>query len=391
MKTPEQIKPGPEPEEGKYRLSYPDLNPSVPKEKAVLEHINRLRDEIIKTADEIAVLKEKPLTNESCDALTALHKRAAALARAVNSSRKAKEAINPEAHPESLSFLELENWLKANDLEKHIEGGSLEAQITAQEKFYQARYGPGFKIDRSQIGVEKSRLENIKKGLENGAVDYALLTVVPEEENLAEDEKQMTEAAFFYHKLMKAQGMKIWEETGTERWTKLTLDQVLKGYIPVEIADFENEEVSEKNWIEKFMEIINKKEQTPEIKPGQIQLTFTNSEQDVNPDKKLISQDGHEVDFPKKAEKLTFIEMIKSKVRVLTPGQWIALAGQKYAEDNTYLSRNTWDWMMAILKNKEGTNPPASAAIAISLDGGVFLNSDGASDEGSDDRWRLSL
>ena len=41
----------------------------------------------------------------------------------------------------NLSYKGLTNWLKVNNLEKHLEGGSLEAQISKQEEFYKSFYG----------------------------------------------------------------------------------------------------------------------------------------------------------------------------------------------------------------------------------------------------------
>ena len=83
--------------------------------------------------------------------------------------------------------------------------------------------------------------------------------------------------------------------------------------------------------------------------------------------------------------------MIKNQVKVLTPEQWITLAAQTYQQDRTYLSPNTWDWMMAVLKNKDGVNPPVSAARASSDGGEVILYSGLAGHSVGDGRWRSAL
>jgi len=285
-----------------------------------------------------------------------------------------------------LNFDSLQNWLKDNDLEKHLEGGRLEALINKQEQFYQQSYGKDFRLDLSAIKIESSRLELIQKGLENGSVNYPLLTVIPE--RLTPTEAQMTQAEFAYHKLLeplKAQGLKIWAETGADRWTKLTLPQVLKGYIPVELNDF-NPATLETNWQTELARVIAQKQAASTIIPGQTELTFTDSRQDVPKEQPVINQEGKET-----ANQFYFIEMIKNQVKVLTPEQWITLAAQKYQQDKIYLSRNTWDWMMAVLKNKDGVDPPVSAAYASFDDDEVYLNSDDAGDSGAAGRWRSAL
>lgn len=280
----------------------------------------------------------------------------------------------------------LQEWLKDNNLEKHLKGGSLEALINRQEKFYQQSYGPGFKIDRSTIKIESNRLDSIKKGLENGSVNYPLLTFIPKK--LTTAEAKMTQAEFAYHKLLqplKAKGLKIWAETGIDRWTKLTLPEVLQGYIPVELEDFDAKAL-EADWKKEIARVIAKKKAAPKIEPGKAELTFTDGRQDIPEEQQIINQSGEET-----ANKLSFIEMIKNQVRVLTPEKWIALAAQTYQQDKTYLSRNTWDWTMAILKNKDGVKPPVSAAYAGSVDGGVHLNFDDADSSALLRRWRSAL
>jgi len=287
---------------------------------------------------------------------------------------------------ERINFNDLEKFLKTNNLEKHLAGGSFEALIKKQETFYQKMYGRDFTINRSDIFIETLRLKNIKKGLENGCVNYPLLTVIPEK--LSSKEKDYTEAELAYDKLLSPQkGLKIWAEEGTDRWTGLTLKECLQGYIPVDIEDFKVKEL-EADWVKEIQRVIEFKKQAHRVKPGEIKLIFTDNRQDVPADQKLINQDGQKVNNEK-----SFIEMIKNKVKVLNPDQWITLAAQKYHNDKEYLSRNTWDWTMAVLDHKgKKTDPPCSAAFARSDDGGVGLNSGRAGDgDGGIRRWRLAL
>ena len=299
-----------------------------------------------------------------------------------------KNIKKPE-QPETGDFVDfdhLQSYLADNDLEKHLEGGSLEALIDKQEAFYRQSYGQDFQLDRSTIKIESSRLPLIEKGIKNGSINYPLLTVIPNK--LAPNEANMTQAEFSYHKLLKPlkdQDLKIWGETGADRWTKLTLPEVLKGYIPVELNDFDLAAL-EADWQQEITRVIAQKQTAPKIEAGRVELTFTDSRQDVPKEQQVINQSGEET-----ANSFSFIEMIKNQVKVLTPEQWITLAAQTYQQDRTYLSPNTWDWMMAILKNQDGVNPPVSAASAYSGGGGVGLYSDIAGHSGASGRWRSAL
>ncbi len=312
-----------------------------------------------------------------------------------------------ESQLKEITFSQLERWLKEENLESKLEGGSLEALIKRQEQFYQKMYGKGFTIDRSKIRIDKSRLKAIAQGLETGAVNYPLIIATPEA--LTEKELAQTEAQFAYHKLLeplKKQGLKIWKDAASddpndpERWTKLTLEQVLEGYLPVEISDFDQTPNQagqiplEQDWAKEIQRIIKSKEVAPKIKPQQIKLIFTDSRQDIPQDQKPITQSGEVLsneEFNKIKDSRRFTEMVKAQVNVLNPQEWITLAAQLYAKDKTYLSRNTWDWLMAILTNKEGVDPPVSAADASSLGVEVYLFSVWAGIGFSIWRWRFSL
>lgn len=297
----------------------------------------------------------------------------------------------------SVSFRRLAEWLKktktpdGQPLESKLEGGSFEALVHRQEKFYQERFGANFMIDLAKISIEASRLPAIAKGLETGAVNYPLIIATPE--NIDSAQRNFTQAEFAYRRLLKplkTQGLKVWDETGTERWTGLRLKEVLDGYIPVELSDF-NLPALEADWQAEIKRIIGAKKQAPKVQAGQARIVFTDARQDIPKTQKPVNQQGQEV-----GNLFSFIEMIKSRVKALAPQEWIALAAQTFAEDQeTYLSRNTWEWQMAVLdhkgKTKDASNPPVSAAIANSDGDGADLDSINAGYGCGNLRWRCSL
>ena len=305
-----------------------------------------------------------------------------------------------ETSGEFLTYAQLQKWLKetktpdGKSLESKLEGGSLEALIKRQEAFYQERYGKDFKLDRDSIKIEASRLTAIAKGLETGAVNYPLIVATPEK--LTKDEQNQTEAEFVYHKLLeplKEQGLKIWAETGAERWSGLTLKECLKDYIPVTVSDFKDSKgkikLNNDNWIAEFQRIIKAKGQAPKTKPQTVKLVFTDARQDVPEEVQPVNLKGEATD-----RKASFIEMIQAQVQVLNSQEWITLASQLYAKDKTYASRNTYDWTMSILDHQgkgKKDDPPVSAGRAGSGSGGVYLRSNLVGAGYSGNRWRCSL
>jgi hypothetical protein len=283
-----------------------------------------------------------------------------------------------------VNFSGLQNWFKQNNLEKHLDGGSLEKLMQSQEKYYQKMYGPDFKINYSEIKIEKDRLPNIKKALESGCANYPLLIAAPEK--LTNEEKDMTEAELAYAKLiepLEKDGVKIWDKEGKDRWTKLSITECLKGYIPVKVIDFNAKEL-ESDWEKEIQRVITLKKSAPKAKENQIQLIFTDNRQDIPKEQKTLNAKGELVE-----NKYSFTEMIKAEVEVLTPQQWLTLASQSYAKDETYLSLNTYNWMMAVLDHKgKKTDPPVSAADADSFSFVVALYSSYASRGDSGYRWR---
>jgi hypothetical protein len=68
------------------------------------------------------------------------------------------------------------------------------------------------------------------------------------------------------------------------------------------------------------------------------------------------------------------------------------LASQLYAKDKTEISKNTWDWLMAIVdhRDKEAT-PKVSAVFASSYSVGLSLDSSHALYDNDRGRWRVAL
>ena len=294
-----------------------------------------------------------------------------------------------EIPDDALGCKEIKDWLRTTNLEQYLEGKSFEQLIIQQEQFYQKFYGQDFKIDRNRLFIEKERLPLIKHGLEKGAVNYALITATPEK--LSKQEQEQTEAEYMHHKLLKPlekKGIKIWEETGTERWTELTLAEWLKRVLPVELNDF-NLSNLEANWKKELARVIDKNKQAPKQQANKLRITFINNNQDLEKDQILINQDNQETT----AEgKYSFIEMIKNKVKALTPEQWIILASQLYQKDKTYLTLQNWDWLMAIIDHRDkAPDPKVSAANAYSGSAGVRLYSNDAPLGNDLRRWRVAL
>jgi len=306
-----------------------------------------------------------------------------------------EKAKTPEG---SLNYEQLKEWLEKNNLADkllNLEGQPerLETLISNQERYYQAFYGPDFKLGRHKIFIESDRLPLIQKGLANGSINYPLIEVIPE--TLTKQEKEQTETEYVYHKLLEPlkdkiqpKNLKIWAETGAEeRWTNLTLNEWLKRVIPVELADFDIQAL-EQDWQTEIKRIIGLKKQPPQVKSGQIKLIWTDNRQDVPQKQELINQSGREIQ-PPDDNKRSFIEMIKNQVKALTPAQWLILASQKYHTNQEYLSLATLDWLMAVLDHSDkGIDPPVSAACAHSAADGVRLNSGAASSSFGLGRWR---
>lgn len=289
----------------------------------------------------------------------------------------------------SLNFNQLKKWLRQNNLERFLPGG-LEGQIAGQEKFYQNFYGKNFRLNRNKIFIKAERLPAIKLGMETGALNYGLVVATPSV--LTEEEQKWTEAEFAYHRLLVPQkkdgkdGLKIWAETGTDRWSNLTLTEVLAGYIPVTPEDFNFVNLKE-DWKKEIQRVIGVKGPAPKQTAGKVELIFTDSRQDVPANQALINAKGDIINNIH-----SFVDAITNSVRFLTPEQEIVLAAQYYFRDKTYLSPNTWDWESAVLDHKGKKNDPhVSAASADSNGGGFSLNSGNADGSDSDYRLRSAL
>jgi len=180
--------------------------------------------------------------------------------------------------PTGLCYAALLKWFQENDLEKYLTGGSLEKQVKAQEVFYQKSYGKDFRINRKKIFVEQKRLPAIKKGLEIGAVNRVLVKAIPKE--LTAEEQSLTEAQFFAYRIMKKTGIKIWAETGTDRWTGKTFDECLAEYINVAPEDF-NLVALRDDWQRECLRVANKKGSAPKVITGSIEISFVDGRQNV--------------------------------------------------------------------------------------------------------------
>ncbi len=333
-------------------------------------------------AMQISIAMETAKTPQDFEKIAKLYKE-------IERTYKTQEKV-PEGY---LGYEGIKDWLKENGLEDKLEM-PFEELVKEQEAFYQHMYGSSVNIDRARIQIEKSRLPLIQKAIESGNANSILMIFTPEQVG-----PNKTEAEHAYYALLwplKQRGLKIWEEQGTERWSNLTLEECLKGYIPVETDDFDVQAL-EKDWQKEIARIIDKKKQPKKQEPNRLEIFFTDNRQDIPKGQKPMNIDGQQVE-----NRYSFIEMIKAKVKTLTPEQWIILVSQRYLKnyqtnpDQAYLSRNTWEWTISVLDHrqkpkKQSNNPSVSAGFAFSDGFGVRLFSGYASYDLGNYRWRSAF
>ncbi len=290
--------------------------------------------------------------------------------------------------PSALGYAAFLKWLQDNKLEKHLVGGGLEKQITQQETFYQKFYGKKFKIDRKKIFVDPSRLPAIKAGLEAGCINCVLAKATPN--TLTETEAQMTEAEFFFERLMsplKEDGFKIWAETGTDRWTKLTLAELLHRCNPAEPEELDAE-AFKKDWVAEEMRLVSQKGSAPKVQAGMVEIIFTSSAVDIPHDQTIVSKDGAIV----KPDDPSYVSAIANKVRVISHAEGSILASQMYAKNKTLIASNTWEWRRDLVKHDDkDINTPCSVALALSSGSEFSLDSSHADFSAGYFRLRLAL
>ena len=292
-------------------------------------------------------------------------------------------SFHREYVPRSLNYASLLDWLQGNKLEGYLKGGSLERQLRCQELFYQKFYGKKFHIDRSKIFITAGRLSAIKKGLETGCVDKAMLIATPN--RLSEAELEMTEAEYAFCKIMEVTGIEIWAKDGRGRWTKRTLAEVLRGYVSVRPEDF-NAQALEENWSQECLRVLAKLGSPVMQRANKAELIFVDSRVDIPSDQVMVNRGGELVN----CDRRDFVTAVKNDIRIVTPEQEIILASQTFMESGKYLAINTWELNSALLKH-EGIDPGVSVAFACSYGSEFCLYSYGAGYSGGGSRFRLAL
>ncbi len=288
--------------------------------------------------------------------------------------------------PSALNYDALLKWLQNNKLEKHFQGGSLEKQIKAQEKFYQQLYYKSFRINRKKIFVDARRLPAIKAGLEAGCLNYAMIKAMPKTVN-----GLMTGAEFFYELIagmLKKDGLIIWAENGTDRWTKLELRELLRRCNPTETEEFDARALKN-DWAAEVTRVIKKKCQAPKVEAGMVEIIFTSNLVDIPSNQVIVNKNGEIVE----PDDRSYISAVAKNIRVLSHEEGIILASQLFVENKkAYLAPSTWEWRRDVVDHRDkGTNPPVSVAGAHSGGSGFGLVSSDADDSGSDGRLRLAL
>jgi hypothetical protein len=200
----------------------------------------------------------------------------------------------------------------------------------------------------------------------------------------------MTEAEFFFEMLMKPlkkEGFKIWAESGTDRWTNLTLLELLQRGIPVEPEDFDAE-AFKKDWMSELGRVIAEKGPAPKVQAGVVELIFTSDMVDIPRNQKIVNKVGEIVE----PDGRSYVSAVAKKVRVCSRAEEIVLACQLFARGKTYLAHNTRELRRDVVWHKDkGVNPPCSVACAYSVDRGFFLCSDFADWSSVLYRLRLAL
>ncbi len=292
--------------------------------------------------------------------------------------------------PAVFSYPALLRWFQDNNLERFLDGGSLEKQIRWQsEEFYGHGKLRGFYLGKSfrrRIFVEADRLPAIKAGLESGCINWFLI-LSSSAELYAEN---LIEAEFFFFWLLrrfKEDGFQIWNESETELWTKMTLAELLARCNPTEPEEFDPV-AFENDWVSEAKKILGKKKSPPKIKSGVVRGVFTSNLPDIPVDQKIINKKGELV----KPKDHSYISAINSGVRVLSQGEGIVLAAQMFSKDKTYLAPGTWEWRRDIIDHRDKhTDPDVSVAHAGSGVDGLCLHSFLADDFSSAYRLRLAL
>jgi hypothetical protein len=294
-----------------------------------------------------------------------------------------------ESIPEDfVSIKGIKDWLKQENLEQYID---IEKEINEQEQFYKEFYGQDFQIDRARILIEKNRLPLIKHGLEKGAVNSLLVVATPEQ--LTKKEQKQTEAEYAYYKFLeplKQKGIKIWgDKKGEDRHFNLSLDEWLKKILPVEIDDFNPNKLDDDDSSAKEVKRIAKEKGNPQKQQAnKLQSVFIDNRSAIPAKQILITQKNMETTT---REGRSFNNMIKEKIKTLTPEQWIILQSQLYKKNGTYLSPDKWEWLMAILKSGGFNSGAEVARVGWREWEGIHLDSESPYLSTGIERWRSAL
>ena len=290
--------------------------------------------------------------------------------------------------PRVLNYAALLKWFQDNKLERFLSTGSLEKSIREQEILYQKFYGKNFHINRKKIFVDAGRLLAIKIALESGSINCILLKITPDV--LSEEEKQMTEAEFFFQRIMKPLkegNFKIWAEEDIDRWTNLRLAELLCRCNPTEPEEFDAE-AFKTDWPKETIRLIEKKGAPPKVTVGTVEIIFTRNVVEIPSNQIIVNKNGEVVVLDNRS----YVSAIAKNVRVLSQAEGIILESQLFAKDKTYLAPNTWEWRRDLVDHRDkNTSPGASVAYASSYGRGFCLSSYFAVDSNDYIRLRLAL
>jgi len=186
--------------------------------------------------------------------------------------------------------------------------------------------------------------------------------------------------------MLKKDGFKVWAETGTDRWTKLTLTELRRRCAPTEPEQIDVD-AFRKDWGAEVKNAICKTS-FPKVMAGSHELIFTSNLVDISQDQVIVNKAGESVVLDDRS----YVAAIAKNVMVQSHDEGIILAAQLFVKDKTLIAPNTWEWRRDLIDHRDkNTSPLVSVAIARSGRGELYLNSHNADNSNGNNRLRLAL
>lgn len=304
----------------------------------------------------------------------------------IEMSEQIRDLMNEIENSIHISIDEFIGWLQENNLEDYLEGGSFEKLMAQQESFYQEYYGHNFELLKEDFEISRRNLPAIKKGLENGCLNYPFFYVFKTYPmRLITDAEAENVRKNFSNCRLKLR------RADDANMTGYNSDEMLRKYLPVDLADFNAEELA-RFWEGEISRICQRQKPEMPVKSKK-QLIFTDFRESIPADQPAINIAG---DIIRTKDK-SFINMIRNNVDALTPAQWLMLAYQKYSSTGGILGNHDGggdpcEWMMAVIKHRpDKEHPPVSVAMALPSSFDVWFDVSHAHAGDPALRWRSAI